>query len=215
MNLTGAINGLLFDLDGTLVDSARETAQILNSMRADRNLVALPEQAYRRFVSHGAAALVGHACSAHQLAPLIQEFRERYREIRTPADSLYDGVVETLVSLKHNGIACGICTNKPDFLCQRVLEDTGIAHLFDTVVAANPKLRAKPDRQPVEYALAQMGITAENAALIGDSCVDQQTALASGIPFIFFAAGYDDGVDVSRTDATITRLEQLIPIVLS
>jgi phosphoglycolate phosphatase len=213
------IRGVLFDLDGTLVDSARETTAILNAMRVERGKTPLPSVVYKQLISHGASALVRRACEIEADAvdavdALVKAFRSRYLRTPTPPSSLYPGAAESLRNLRKLGLKIGICTNKPESLCRLVLTQTGLDELCDTVVAGGMTNRPKPHRDPLEYALAGLGLSTKDVMMIGDSTVDQKAAAAMDIPFIFFSRGYDDGVDQAKVFAIIERLDRLIPIIL-
>jgi phosphoglycolate phosphatase len=209
------INTVLFDLDGTLIDSAPVVGKILNSMRKDKGLKPLPLKSYRKWISLGAADLVGNAMqvNAHSVAKLVKEFRIRYRELPTPCDTLYPGVMETIAALAASGIRLGICSNKPEQLCRKILLETGMREYFVSVVGGDTASLPKPHRQPVDHALAIIGSTAPSSILVGDSTMDQRAALAADLPFVFFRGGYDDGVDVDVAYSCIDEVTQVLNIV--
>lgn len=209
------IDTVLFDLDGTLLDSAPLARCILNDMRESQGRKPLPLSSYRQWISLGAADLVGNAMEAEAqiVSTLVQEFRHRYREFPTPMDTLFPGVAETVAALAAAGIRLGICSNKPEHLCRKVLLETGLNDYFGSVVGGDTVSQPKPHRQPLDYALEALGATATSAILVGDSTVDQRAAQAAQLPFVFFTGGYDDGVDVGATHWCINAVTQVLDII--
>jgi phosphoglycolate phosphatase len=210
-----SIDTVLFDLDGTLLDSAPLVGRILNGMRESQRLAPLSLNSYRQWISLGAADLVGNAmeAEARSVATLVQEFRRRYLELPTPMNTLFPGVTETVAALAASGIRLGICSNKPEHLCRKVLLETGMSDYFGSVVGGDTVSQPKPHRQPLDHALKVLGATAPSAILVGDSTVDQRAAHAAQLPFVFFTGGYDDGVDVSAAYSCIDVVTQVRNIV--
>lgn len=210
------VDTILFDLDGTLVDSAPLVGGILNVMRGERGLSPLGVENFRRLISLGANELVERALEvpAEEVYAFVETFRIRYRELSTPADSLFPGVAETVITLAEDGIHLGVCSNKPERLCRKVLDDVGLVQYFGAVVGGDSATRPKPDCAPLHLALSALGRGKAGAILVGDSTVDQRAAEAVGIPFVFFSAGYDDGVKSSAAWAYIDTVAQLLDFVL-
>ncbi len=210
-----SIDTILFDLDGTLVDSAPIVGRILNDMRVAQGREPLPLGCFRQWISLGARELVGRAMEAEmeEVSAFVQEFRRLYQELPTPADTLFPGVAETVAVLAASGVRLGLCSNKPEHLCRKVLLETGLGDHFGTVVGGDTVSQPKPHRQPLDYALEVLGATTRSAVLVGDSTVDQCAAHAAQLPFVFFTGGYNDGVNVDAAHWRIDAVSQLLDIV--
>ena len=185
---------LLFDLDGTLIESASLVGDILNSMRLEKGLAPLGSDRYRVWSSRGGSYLVGHALEAgpESVGPLLDEFRRRYHELPTPMESVFPGARELLERLTDAGRLLAICSNKPQRLCHKLLDETGLIRFFGAIVGGDTLDKSKPDPTPLTYALSRLGGETDTALMIGDSAVDQRTADAAGVRFAFFTGGYDD-----------------------
>jgi len=209
------IDAVIFDLDGTLIDSAQTIASVINAMRADQRLPPRDVADFRKWVSLGADELLrrGMDRPGEDATLMVREFRERYRALPTPPDSLYPGVSETIASLARSGMPMAICSNKPELLCRKILDDTALTDFFGAIVGGDTVSQSKPSREPLDHALAKIGARAAGAILVGDSTVDQRAALACDIPFVFFSSGYDDGVDAAAAFARIERIAQVLDIV--
>ena len=210
-----SIDTILFDLDGTLLDSAPLVRTILNNMREDLGLAPLPLNSYRQWSSLGGAFLVGNAMEteAQNVPSLVQEFRRRYRELPTPTNTLFPGVLETVEALAAARIRLGICSNKPEHLCRKVLLETGLSQYFGCVVGGDTVNQPKPHRQPVDHVLEMLGSTVSSAIMVGDSTIDQGAAKAAQVPFVFFNGGYNDGVNVATAHWCIDAIPQVLDIV--
>jgi phosphoglycolate phosphatase len=211
------IEAILFDLDGTLVDSAPSIATILNAMRAEQGSLPLPVGCFRQWISLGAAELVSRSLAVPlpDVAAALEDFRGRYGTLPTPATCLFPGVSETLAILAESGVRLGICSNKPTHLCRKVLQETGLLAYFGAIVGGDTVPRPKPHRQPLDHAMGLLGAHPSGTIFVGDSTIDQQAANAAGLPFVFFTAGYDDGVDVEAVWARIGTMPQTLAIVRS
>lgn len=198
------VRGIVFDLDGTLVDSAPSVACVLNEMRAEHGIAPAPDSRYRGWISLGAPTLVRNALDLQtsDCAVELAEFRRRLARHTVPASSLYAGVPDVLERLARRGMALSICSNKPESLCVKLLEDTGIAGYFRAVIGGDTTSASKPSREPILAALAGMGTGPDDTIFVGDSTVDQNGSAAAGVRFVFFARGYDDGV--RRADCFLT-----------
>jgi len=210
------VKAVLFDLDGTLIDTAPLIGGILNSMRIEQGMQALPLHNFRNWIGLGASELVDRAMGQgnSDLSSTLSEFRRRYREMTTPINSLFAGAAWVVNQLFLQGIKLAICSNKPESLCKKVLSDTGLIDYFSIVVGGDTVEKSKPNPEPLEFVLLNLGITAHAAVFVGDSTVDQNAAIAADIPFIFFSEGYNDGVDVTTTFLIINDLNKLIEIVI-
>jgi phosphoglycolate phosphatase len=187
------IRQLIFDLDGTLVDSCSICVQILSDMLADRGSEhTIDPIAARPWMSIGGAkmvaALLGPACGDPDRD--IDEFRARYQQLTTPPETLFTGVKDGLASLHAAGFILSICSNKPQNLCEKVLADTGLASLFDVVVGLRPELRRKPAPDMLQATLRELNATVAECLYIGDSEIDHQVANEAGLPFVFMSYGY-------------------------
>ncbi|PLK22483.1 HAD family hydrolase [Porphyrobacter sp. TH134] len=194
--ITGAMNrAIIFDLDGTLVDSCYVCVGILQQMLRERGCDAVIDPIHARgFMSRGGEAMVagllGDACidPARDLAT----FREVYTRTTTSTGALFDGVAEGVAALSAQGHALAICSNKPQVLCEKVLGDTGLAPHFQVIVGGRPELRPKPAVDLLDATLAQLGLDPRDCIYVGDSELDHETALQRGMEFHFLTYGYAD-----------------------
>jgi len=160
----------VFDLDGTLVDSAGNCARVLNAMLAERgSALRLSVERTRRHMALGGVkmveALLGEACGDPQAE--IGEFRRRYRAERMSASCLYPGVCEGLARMADARVSLAVCSNKPQDLCVKTLADLQIADLFDVVVGSRQGFPLKPDPHLYDHALQAVGGERAAAAMSG------------------------------------------------
>ncbi len=186
---------VVFDLDGTLIDSIGDIADALNATLATRGLPALPEDQIKQMVGAGVPELVRRGLSAHgvpadDIEPFVRELVERYSAQPAARTRLYEGARELLGALGEAGVKLGICTNKPQAITELVLEELGIASHFGAVVGTTPDLPRKPDPAMLRAALDRLEVAAFDALMIGDSASDVGTASALGVPVIVLRSGY-------------------------
>lgn len=184
---------IIFDLDGTLVDSSAICIGILQEMLEERGSTRQLDPAEgTRFMSLGGEqmvrALLGRECGDPVFE--LADFRARYSRCKTPAHSLFDGVPSGLRQLRRAGYELAICSNKPANLCTKVLDDTGLSPLFSVVVGGNTGLRPKPAPDLLNSTLAQLGVSADLCMFVGDSELDHEIAINALIPFFFMSYGY-------------------------
>jgi phosphoglycolate phosphatase len=193
--LTGPIvlfRNLVFDLDGTLIDSARLTGAIDQMLRergaetgADRALI-------REMDAVGGAAMIAAVMGRHSSDPAadIEEFRAIHRTIAVPADLAFPGVRDALDALRDAGIGLAICSNKPQFLCEMILGELGLAEHFGAIVGSAPDRPRKPAPETALLALEGIGGTPADSLYCGDSSVDVATARAAGLQVVLVEWGY-------------------------
>jgi phosphoglycolate phosphatase len=126
--------------------------------------------------------------------------------------SVYPGARELLEQLTDAGYPLAICSNKPQRLCHKLLDETGLIRFFRTIVGGDTLDKSKPDPTPLIYALSRLSGETDTALMIGDSAVDQRTADATGVRFAFFTGGYDDGVDRAKAFRVFDALHEIASI---
>ena len=183
---------IVFDLDGTLVDSAPDLQGIANELMAARAVDPITLDEARMFIGHGVAVFVRRLSAARGLpeseqAALLAAFLARYDDAVTLTQT-YPGVAACLVSLRDAGHAIGLCTNKPMRPTLGLLQHLGLEPHFARVVAGDALTVNKPDPRPLHAAFDMPGDGA--AVYVGDSEVDAETAARAGVPFLLFTEGY-------------------------
>jgi phosphoglycolate phosphatase len=186
---------LVFDLDGTLVDSVPDLHRGVNHMLASYEAPALPIATVRRMVGDGVPALVGRALRAAgremiDAAAAIQRFLDFYESSATELTRPYPDVPETLERLAAAGHRLAVCTNKPLRPTALVLEALDLARFFSAIVGGDSLPLRKPDPAPLRLALDQLGVAPREAALIGDSEIDMATARNAGVYAMLVSYGY-------------------------
>lgn len=193
---------ILFDLDGTLVDSVRITCAILDAMLADRGSDGRVDPAQARALDAvGGTAMIKAMLGAYgrDVEADLAEFRARYAVAPTPRDLAFPGVAAVLANLAGRGTRLGICSNKPQNLCEKILTDLDLARHFTTIVGARPDLPRKPAPDGARLAMRQMDADPAACLYVGDSEVDVQTAAAAGLPLVLVGWGY--GLAAARAAA--------------
>lgn len=190
-------SALVFDLDGTLVDSAPDLHRSLNAVLAEagRRPVALDD--IRAMVGDGAAKLVeqgfadtGSPIDPSALPALVGRFLHHYATGHHALTAPFPGVVETLTALYNQGVRLGVCTNKPYAPTMEILDNLGLTALFDAISGGDSLPVRKPDPGHLLGTLDLMGARVQDAAMIGDSYNDVAVARAAGVPVIVVAYGY-------------------------
>jgi phosphoglycolate phosphatase len=181
-----ALRHILFDLDGTLVDSVRITCAIIDAMLADRGIAWRADPAVARAMDAvGGEAMIAAVMGPHcrDAGQEIAEFRIRHAVAETPADLAFPGVVAALAALAEAGVGMAICSNKPQALCEKILGDLGLAGHFSAIIGARPDLPRKPAPDGARLALA--ALRADPATTL-----DVATAAAAGVPVVLVDWGY-------------------------
>ncbi len=186
---------IVFDLDGTLIDSVEVCTCLVNEMLADRGCSACVSRTLvRRYISVGGAkmiaALLGQACRDPERD--LKEFRARYARLATPEDSLFPGVRDGLSELMAAGYGLAICSNKPQALCEKVLNDLRLSSFFTAVVGGDSVDKAKPHPKHLDCIIRLIGGQRSSCVMVGDSDVDLMLARNAEVPFILVEYGYGD-----------------------
>jgi phosphoglycolate phosphatase len=195
-------DGVVFDLDGTLIDSVPDLATALNALLGEEGLPPVAEAQVPGFVGQGARVLVtkalaavGHplaegAAGAAHLERLHDRFVTLYEARPVERTRPYDGAEAVLRSLHAQGIRLGVCTNKPQGPTEAVLRALGLADLFTGVVGGGLIAERKPDPAPLRLTLERMGVAPARAAMVGDTPYDVDAARAAGVPVVIVDFGY-------------------------
>lgn len=185
---------LIFDLDGTLIDSAPDIHATANKVFSAKGLEPFPFEVVRGFIGNGVDVLVARLLSSLGLrdnatlqAELVANFIDLYEEA-FDLTRVYPGVIEALAALDSMGVPMGICTNKPTGPAQAALRHFGMDGFFRVVIGGDSLPQRKPDPAPLLAAVADLART--RALFVGDSEVDSATAMAGRIPFALFTEGY-------------------------
>lgn len=189
---------IVFDLDGTLVDSAGDLRAAANRMLADLDLPPLDRETVIGFIGHGVEVLVRRVLvhsgavaegDAYEIA--LAAFRRYYGADLAGETRPYPGVVALLGALNGAGVKMGICTNKPEAAARGLCDLLDLTRHFDAIVGGDTLPVRKPDPEPLLHTLRLLGSSGPDTALyVGDSETDWLTAKAAGIPFVYFEGGY-------------------------
>lgn len=203
---------LIFDLDGTLVDSAPDLATALNGLLAEFGKPALAETTVRSMVGDGAGVLVQRGLLASGLSDAdqpaaLKRFLALYRDCLIEKTRAYPEVEATLERLQADGHKLGICTNKPFDPTQRILKALKLDRFFGAVIGGDSLPKRKPDPEPLLAAIEGLGGTAPNAVMIGDSANDVLCARAASVTAILIPSDY--GNPAEDADLKLTRFAEL------
>lgn len=187
---------VVFDLDGTLVDSAPDIQKAANRMLADEGLDPLDLPTIISFVGNGLPKLVERVMTRTGLDParhaeLTALTSAHYNASPSALTLPYDGVPEALTALQKAGHSLALCTNKPQEPARAILKNLKLAHFFECVVGGDTLPVKKPDPAPLLHVLEQLG--GGTALYVGDSEVDAETAVRAKVPFTLFTKGYRKG----------------------
>ncbi len=192
---------VLFDLDGTLVDSTADLAAAVNHARAAAGFPPLPVAAIRAMIGDGMPALLARAVPEPALvARAIDAFRPYYAAHLLDATKVYDGVEDALAALAAAGVALAVVTNKPGRFSREILDRLGLARYFaapGAIVGGDGPSGKKPEPGPFRAALAALGLPAAGPALVvGDGRNDVLGARAAGLPVCGVAWGIGDPAEI-------------------
>jgi len=190
-------DAVVFDLDGTLVDTAPDLHAHLNEMLAELGRPGLPLEEVRPMIGDGARVLLQRGLDASggmppgvDLEGLFGEFLRRYTARPQRFGAVFAGVDAVLEALARVGVKLGVCTNKPQAPTDRLLAELGLSRHFAAVVGGDSLPVRKPDPAHLLAVLDQLGARQERAVLVGDSGNDVQTAEPIGVPCILVSFGY-------------------------
>jgi phosphoglycolate phosphatase len=197
---------VLFDLDGTLVDTAPDLGHAANQVRAEAGLPPLPVAEYRPVASAGARGLLKVAFGIEpdhvDFAARRERFLAHYRAGLSRESRPFPGIEAALAAFESAGIAWGIVTNKPQWLTEPLLEDLGLARRSAVTLGAQNGLKPKPAPDALLRACAALGLAAADCVYVGDDLRDVAAARAAGMPVVAAAWGYvGHGEPVERWDA--------------
>lgn len=203
------VSGVLFDLDGTLVNSAPDIGNAANKMLQTMGEPLATKQQIRSWIGNGIPKLVKRALTksvdAEPDASLFEYalpiFMMHYERDVCVDSTLYPGVLNTLKDLSANGYVLGCVTNKQASCTEPLLDQIGIASYFSAVVSGDTCKNRKPHPEPIHYLIKKMGLTEKDCLLVGDSAHDIGAAKAAGIPAIAVTYGYHQGIDLSTLSA--------------
>lgn len=197
--------GVLYDLDGTLLDTATDITLALNRALAEYGWQPMAERDVRRMIGRGGQVLVERAAQAQQRAldertraALVERFFHHYGSLEETHEAVaqpYPGVIAGVQRLKAAGLRSAVVTNKQHRFAVELLQRLDLSRYIDVVVGGDSCERRKPDPLPLRFACESLRIEPTQAVSIGDSINDVQAARAAGIPIICVTYGYNEGQD--------------------
>lgn len=217
----------VFDLDGTLAETAGDLVATLNHILARETLKALPLEEARDMIGAGAKALIqrgftaaGEPLSDARLERLYIEFLDHYGAHLCDHSHLFPGVTAALDGLAERGFILAVCTNKIERHAAELLERLGIAGRFAAICGRDTFAHFKPDPRHITLTIGRAGGDPSRAVMVGDSRADIDAAKAAGIPVIAVPFGYTDlpvaayepSVVIAHFDELVSAVSDLVPV---
>lgn len=212
---------LLFDLDGTLVDTAPDLLGALNAVLELEGRATVDPQTLRHMVGHGARSLIEQAMAAtgerlpqERLPDLVDRFIAHYRGHIVDGSRPFAGVYATLEQLQQEGARMAVLTNKPQVLTEPILAALHLSQYFGVICGAGRYDYNKPDARVVAHVIAELGGAGAGAVMIGDSVTDVATARAGAIPVVLLSYGYTpEPVTTLGADVVVDAFSEIPAVV--
>ena len=213
------VDAVLFDLDGTLLDTIPDLYEAARRMLAELGEPTRSLDEVTRFVGKGIPNLVQRCLTdgrsqrdAASLDAAVAVFRRHYSVVNGHSTRIYEGVAETLAEFAEHGVRMACITNKAGDFTLPLLEHMGLARYFDCVVSGDTLPVKKPDPAPVLHACEALGVSTTRALMVGDSANDALAAQAAGVPVLLMTYGYSEGraVDTIECDGLVSAFPELL-----
>lgn len=211
-----AVGLLIFDLDGTLIDSKQDLITSVNATRAAHQLAPLPDATVASYVGNGAPALIqramGPQASEAQVAEALDYFVRYYHDHCLDSTRLYPGCLEVLDRARGRGIDLAILTNKPVRISNIILEGLGVREYFFQVYGGNSFAEKKPHPIGIESLMRESRRTTVETVMVGDSAVDINTAINARVRSVGLLYGLQpDSLRETPPTLLLERMEDLLP----
>jgi phosphoglycolate phosphatase len=209
---------VMYDLDGTLIDTADEIAMAVNATLSQYGHVTVSEAQVTSWIGHGTVWLMQQAWPnkidieiADTWEAVMKNFMQHYKNVVGTMSKPYPAVIETLNALKKQGVKQAIVTNKEEPYTSKILAQHNMQIFFDVVVAGNTLPFKKPNPEVIEHCLEVLGESKQNSLFVGDSETDLATAKNAGVIFWAVPYGYNSGRDIglAKPDKLIASLAEV------
>lgn len=202
---------VLFDLDGTLIDSVPDLAYCVDEMMKQLDMPVRGEEAVRNWVGNGVERLTERALinavdgepDPELMAKAYPIFLELYKDNTSQRSCVYEGVIEGIEWVKAQGYRVACVTNKAEAFTIPLLKDKGLYDYFEVIVSGDTCAEKKPHPMPLLYAAEQLGVEPENALMVGDSKSDVKAARAAGFHIFCMTYGYNHGEDIRNYEPDV------------
>ena len=211
------MKAVIFDLDGTLIDSLPDVIESLNTVleRAGRRRITKNEA--RAMIGGGAEPLIqqafsltGNEVNPAEVKRFVEEFLQEYSENPATKTRLFEDVRYVLKKFIDDGLKLGICTNKPHAMAHRVMNELNLTKYFDSCVGKGLLPFSKPDQRHYEHVVNEIGVSKGETTYVGDSETDVQTARNAGVPVVLVSFGYSRApAHILGADFVINRFSEL------
>jgi phosphoglycolate phosphatase len=214
------MNLVIFDLDGTLIDSKLDLAIAVNAARGHMGLSPIDNHVVESYVGNGAPTLIrralGPEASEENVEHALEFFLAYYKDHKLDHTTLYPGVREALDRLRAQGVKMAVLTNKPVRVSQAILEGLGVGEHFFRVYGGNSFEQKKPDPIGISTLLAEAGVEPAGALMVGDSSIDVKTARNAGIRCCGVTYGFQpESLAEEPPDMVVDRMEDVAGLVLA
>jgi phosphoglycolate phosphatase len=216
-----AVQAIIFDLDGTLVDSAEDLRAALNKLLGELNLRPIEANEIKAMIGDGVLKLVERALIAANGDPeqrdfLLPRFLAIYQANPAALTRCYPGVLETLNALRRKGFRLAVVTNKPVFATKKILEALSLAEFFPVIVGGDSLPMRKPDPAQLFEAAQQLGVNVDQTLMVGDNIHDVEAAHAAGMRCVAVSYGYHHRPPSEfNADHLIDRFDELPSLVIN
>jgi phosphoglycolate phosphatase len=210
---------IVFDLDGTLVDTAPDLVAAANHVLEHVGLATVDAESLRPFIGYGARYMIETATAAANLSAsrheeLLERFLDYYSANIAVGSRPFEGVVEALEDFRSAGAKLAVCTNKREAMSRQLLDTLNLTSFFAAIAGRDTFANSKPHPGHLLDTIAQAGGDAGRAIMIGDSKVDIATAKAAKVPVIAVSFGYtDEPIGTFGPDAVIDHYRELAPAI--
>jgi phosphoglycolate phosphatase len=210
---------ILFDLDGTLIDTAPDLLGALNHVLTGMGLAPVAPAEVGAMIGHGARAMIetglksqGAALPETEMEAAFERFIAYYMANIAVHSRPFEGAADALDTLREAGATLAVCTNKRQDLSEQLIEALGLTDMFDAIIGADRTANRKPHADHVFDTVAAAGGEPNRALFVGDSRTDERAARNAGLPFVFVTFGYEaEAVEAICADVTISHYAQLVP----
>jgi phosphoglycolate phosphatase len=214
MSTVHPLAAVLFDLDGTLIDSYPAITASINHVRSLHGLPPLSVAEVTPHVGQGPGLLLERTVGTGDPAANTAAYRQHHPSVLREGTRLLPGARETLFALKQRGLKLGVCSNKPVAYTRELIAYLGVAHALDVVLGPEDVRRRKPAPDMLLTAMTRLGVEPDQTLYVGDMTVDIQTARSAHVRVWVLATGSDtpEALDAARPDRRLASLKELVTL---